>query len=46
MIVTGAPVEKLAFEEVTYWAELKKLFDWAREHARSTFAVCWQVKRL
>jgi homoserine O-succinyltransferase len=41
VIVTGAPVEKLAFEEVNYWAELKRLFDWARDYAQSTFAVCW-----
>ena len=41
VIVTGAPVEKLAFEEVTYWAELKQLIRLGREHARSTFAVCW-----
>jgi homoserine O-succinyltransferase len=41
VIVTGAPIETLPFEEVSYWPELRRIFDWARQTARSTFAVCW-----
>jgi homoserine O-succinyltransferase len=41
VILTGAPIETLPFEEVSYWAELRRIFDWARQTARSTFAVCW-----
>ncbi len=41
LIVTGAPVEHLAFEEVTYWDELRQVFDWTQSHVHSTFGVCW-----
>ena len=41
MIITGAPVELLDFEEVTYWEELKAIMDWARIHAASTLYICW-----
>lgn len=41
MIVTGAPIEKLDFEEVTYWPEITKIFDWARKHVASTLYICW-----
>ncbi|HRO14571.1 MAG TPA: homoserine O-succinyltransferase [Paracoccus sp. (in: a-proteobacteria)] len=41
LIVTGAPVEHLPFEQVTYWDELRRLFDWSRTHVHSTFGVCW-----
>jgi len=41
MIITGAPVEKLEFEEVTYWDEIKMIFDWARTHVTSTLYICW-----
>lgn len=41
VIVSGAPIETLPFEEVSYWPELRRIFDWARVNARSTFAVCW-----
>jgi homoserine O-succinyltransferase len=41
VVVTGAPIETLPFEEVSYWPELRRLFDWARQTAGSTFAVCW-----
>ncbi|MBB1498624.1 homoserine O-succinyltransferase [Paracoccus sp. MC1862] len=41
LIVTGAPVEHLPFEEVTYWDELRRVFDWTRTHVHSTFGVCW-----
>ena len=41
LIITGAPVEQLAFEDVDYWAELIDLLDWSREHVYSTMHVCW-----
>ena len=41
LIVTGAPVEHLPFEEVTYWDELRRVFDWSQSHVHSTFGVCW-----
>jgi homoserine O-succinyltransferase len=44
MIITGAPVEQLPFEEVTYWNELTGIFDWARTHVTSTFYICWAAQ--
>lgn len=41
LIITGAPVETLPFEEVDYWGELKEVMDWARTHVYSTFYICW-----
>ena len=41
MIVTGAPVELLDFEEVDYWDELCMIYDWAATHVYSTFNICW-----
>ena len=41
LIVTGAPIEHLPFEEVTYWDELRRVFDWTRTHVHSAFGVCW-----
>ncbi|MGR3486184.1 MAG: homoserine O-succinyltransferase [Paracoccaceae bacterium] len=41
LIVTGAPIEHLPFEDVTYWPELTRLFDWAATHAHMTLGVCW-----
>lgn len=41
MIVTGAPVEMLPFEEVDYWEELCTVLDWAKKNIYSTFFVCW-----
>ncbi len=41
MIITGAPVELLKFEEVNYWEEATKIFDWARTHVTSTLYICW-----
>jgi homoserine O-succinyltransferase len=41
LIVTGAPVEHLPFEEVTYWNELRDVFEWTQDHVHSTFGVCW-----
>ncbi|MFZ4582113.1 MAG: homoserine O-acetyltransferase MetA [Paludibacter sp.] len=44
MIITGAPVEQLPFEEVTYWNEITGIFDWARTHVTSTFYICWAAQ--
>ncbi|WP_159638177.1 homoserine O-acetyltransferase MetA [Sphingobacterium composti Ten et al. 2007 non Yoo et al. 2007] len=41
LIVTGAPVEMLPFEEVNYWKELTKIFNWARTHVTSSLYICW-----
>jgi homoserine O-succinyltransferase len=41
MIITGAPVEHLPFEEVDYWDEICEIFDWAHEHVTSTMFICW-----
>lgn len=41
LIVTGAPVEQMPFEEVDYWNELTKIFDWAETNVESTFNICW-----
>jgi len=41
LIITGAPIEHLPFEEVTYWDELKRVFEWTQTHVFSTFGVCW-----
>ena len=40
LIVTGAPVETLPFEQVTYWDELRRIFDWSQTHVHRTLAVC------
>ena len=41
MIITGAPVEHLDFEQVDYWNELTEIFDWAHTHVTSTMYICW-----
>lgn len=41
LIVTGAPIEHLPFEAVTYWDELRRVFDWALSHVHATLGVCW-----
>ena len=41
MIITGAPVEHLPFEEVTYWDEMKEILDWSTHHVTSSFFICW-----
>lgn len=41
MIITGAPVEHLEFEEVNYWEELRSIMAWTRSHVTSTFHICW-----
>lgn len=44
MIVTGAPVEQMAFEDVEYWQEITGIFDWARTHVTSTLYICWAAQ--
>lgn len=44
MIITGAPVEKLEFNEVTYWDEMKEILDWAEHHVTSSLFICWAAQ--
>ena len=44
MIITGAPVEHLDFEEVTYWEEFKTILDWTKTHVTSTLYICWAAQ--
>lgn len=44
LIVTGAPVEQMPFEEVNYWKELTEIFDWAKNNVTSTFFICWAAQ--
>src|SRR5690554_1066523 len=44
MIITGAPVELLPFEEVTYWNEMKEILDWAQHNVYSTLFICWAAQ--
>ncbi len=41
MIITGAPVEQMEFEEVAYWDELCEIMEWTKTHVHSTFHICW-----
>lgn len=41
MIITGAPVEQMPFEEVEYWKELCDIMEWSKTHVHSTFHICW-----
>lgn len=41
MIITGAPVEKLEFEDVAYWKELEEIFEWTKKSVTSTLFICW-----
>ena len=41
LIITGAPIEHLPFPDVTYWDELRDVFDWTQSNVQSTFGVCW-----
>jgi len=41
MIITGAPVEQMPFEEVAYWQELVEIMDWSKSHVYSTMHICW-----
>lgn len=44
LIVTGAPVEQMDFEEVTYWSEITEIFDWAKTNVQSSFFICWSAQ--
>ncbi len=44
MIITGAPVENLEYEEVTYWDEVNNILQWARTHVTSTLYICWAAQ--
>lgn len=44
MIITGAPIEHLSYEEVSYWDEITKIFDWVRTHVTSTMFICWAAQ--
>lgn len=44
MIITGAPVEHMNFEEVAYWDEISDIFSWARTHVTSTLYICWAAQ--
>ena len=41
LIVTGAPIETLPFQDVVYWRELKQIFDWSLSHVQETYNICW-----
>lgn len=41
MVITGAPVEQLEFEQVDYWEELCEIMEWSKTHVHSTFHICW-----
>ena len=45
MVITGAPVEQLPFEEVEYWEELCEIMEWSKTHVHSTFHICWGARR-
>ncbi|MDL2278584.1 homoserine O-succinyltransferase [Parabacteroides sp. OttesenSCG-928-G07] len=44
MIITGAPVEQMEFEDVNYWEEITGIFNWARKHVTSTLYICWAAQ--
>lgn len=44
LIITGAPVEQMAFEDVSYWNELVTIMDWAQDHVFSTLYICWAAQ--
>ena len=44
LIITGAPVENLKFEEVNYWEELKELMNWSKKNVTSTLHICWAAQ--
>ncbi len=44
MVITGAPVEHLPFEEVDYWQELCQIMEWSKTHVHSTFHICWAAQ--
>jgi len=43
-VITGAPVERLPFEHVTYWDEMRRILDWTQTHVHSCFNICWAAQ--
>ncbi|MFC0246153.1 homoserine O-succinyltransferase [Falsochrobactrum ovis] len=43
-VITGAPVERLPYEEVTYWDEMQRVFEWTQTHVHRTFNICWAAQ--
>jgi homoserine O-succinyltransferase len=46
LIITGAPIEQMPFEAVTYWDELREVFAWTQTHVQRTFAICWGAQAM
>ena len=46
LIITGAPIEHLPFDEVTYWTELREIFDWTQSNVHGTYAICWGAQAM
>ena len=44
LVITGAPVEHLEFEDVNYWQELCEIMEWSKDHVHSTFHICWAAQ--
>ena len=44
MLITGAPVENMSYEEVSYWDEIKTIFEWTKKHVQSTIYICWAAQ--
>ncbi len=44
LIITGAPVEQMEFEDVAYWEELQEIFDWSKQNVTSTMHICWAAQ--
>ncbi len=44
LIITGAPVETLPYEDVAYWQELTRIFDWSQSHIQETYNICWAAQ--
>lgn len=45
MIITGAPVEQMEFEEVDYWEEMKEIMEWSKTNVTSTIYLCWAARQ-
>lgn len=45
LIITGAPVEQMAFEDITYWNELTEIMKWSKSNVFSTLHICWGLKQ-
>ena len=46
LIITGAPIEHLPFQDVTYWDELCRIFDWTQTNVHATYAICWGAQAM